>query len=173
METCDVPNTTIRQRKSSGMVKGMEKLKKKAIKLRDIYTGEVVEYESLHQVAVKFSTTKSNVHRAFQNPEHTRIFNKRYQVAYATDEFLEISPEEIETAKLRGARAVLAYNIKDNHLVIFDNATEFYKTVGLTKGLVTPYLVKDKLVVTSGWVFLYETEENKKRMADFINRPGL
>lgn len=82
-----------------------------------------------------------------------------------------MSPEALERALNHGAREVFAYNFEERKYYICDSAAQFIMMFGLSKKAVTTALAVNKLRKIDSWVMTYNSEENVKKLKDFVNSP--
>jgi len=144
----------------------------RAIKMLDIYTGDILEFKSIGEAGKYFNVSPSHVYLSISKTLFPNVFLKKYQVAYADKDFPIMSLEELNRAKNYGAKKVLAYNVDDSKSYIFQSGTEFYSTQNLSKKAVTKCLARNQLRKIGSWVALYLSEENAKRLKSYISGPA-
>lgn len=140
----------------------------KAIKMLDIETGDIIEFESLLEAAKYFNTYASHIFQSISKNSYPRVFRKRYQVEYIDNDFPVMSLEELDRARTHGKRKVVAYNVKDNSCAIFESAKSFIEFSKLSKKAVTTSLVKNQLRQIGDWVAVYESPENLENLKSYI-----
>lgn len=85
-------------------------------------------------------------------------------------EFPELSAEEIEKRKASGGRTVVGYLVEKKQMVLASSASSFVKEYNLSKKAITTALKQNRLVVRSGWLFAYDSPENRERLFEEIKR---
>lgn len=159
--------------KSKGFFKGMSKISAKPIKMLNILNGEILEFSSLHAAAEHFGVVKSHIHQALPKGNVIRVFQKKYQVAYADEDFQLMTPEDKTKALGHGPKKVFAYDHVVKSFTIFRTAKDYYSHAGLSKKAVTKALAKNELKRIGSWTGLYCNEENIQRLKDFVSSPVL
>jgi len=152
----------------SSFLKSPGKADKRPIKMRDIDTGEVFHYESIHDASIKLNKHSSHIYQAIPRWSYPRIFLKKYQVEYENNEFPILTKDQINKAKLHGARDVIAYDLISKKYYLFKSAKEFIKEFKLSKASVTKTLALNKLKIIDNWVFAYGTITDMQRLSDFL-----
>lgn len=139
------------------------------VSMRDIETGEIKTYGSMNEAAKAHSTSASHIIQAITKPnEPLRLFRKRYMVVYEGDAFPDPDMDVLETARTRGSKEVVAFNVDEKKLSIHSNAADFYRTYGLSKKAVTTALRVGRLRNINGWVFVYWSPENVEKLVEFV-----
>lgn len=87
-----------------------------------------------------------------------------------TGEFPELTVEEIEKRRASNGRLVVGYNLDSKSLVTASSAASFVKQYGLSKKAITTTLKDNLLKVKQGWLFVYDTSENRERLFEEIKR---
>ena len=62
------------------------------------------------------------------------------------------------------------YNLDSKSLVTASSAASFVKQYGLSKKAITTTLKDNLLKVKQGWLFVYDTPENRERLFEEIKR---
>lgn len=145
--------------------------KPKPIKLMDIDTGEVIFYPSFLDASKELRVSPSHIHQSIPRDGHPRVLLKRYQVAYAQDDFLPLSREEFIRAKQHGAKKVIAYNSESCKYTVFKSAKEFIAYIRHSKKAVTVALKKDRIREFGKWVALYESPKNILKLKTYVESP--
>lgn len=143
----------------------------KPIKTLDIFSGEEMWFKSILEAAKYFETTTSHVFQAISKTSYPRVFRKRYQVTYSDLDFPFMTEEEKERAKIQGSKKVLAYNINSNKYILFPSAAEYIRHTKLSKKAITVNLKKDRIKVIDGWIALYASDQNAKKIKSYISSP--
>ena len=142
---------------------------KKPVWIKDLDTGDVVAYESVTSAAKAHGVECNHINFAICKPEIPRLFKKNFMVS-DTEEFPELTVEEIEKRRASDGRLVVGYNTAGRYLVTASSAASFVKHYGLSKKAVTTTLKDNLLKVKQGWLFVYDTPENRERLFDEIKR---
>lgn len=142
---------------------------KKPIWIKDLDTEEVIEYESVTAASKAHGVPQNHVNFAICKEGKPRLFKGSYLVS-DTGEFPELLAEEIEKRKASGGRIVAGYHIQNKQLVIANSASSFVKEYNLSKKAITTTLKNNRLVVKSGWLFIYDSPENRERLFEEIKR---
>jgi hypothetical protein len=143
-----------------------------AIKIKDMETGIISSYESLYAAANAYSTTASHIYQCMvRHGAPLKLFRKRYMVVREEEEFPEPDVVELENARTRGSREVVAFNKSEKKLSFHSSGADFYRAYGLSKKAVTTALRIGRLRNVDGWVFIYHTPENLKKLTEFIGSP--
>ena len=142
---------------------------KKPIWIKDLDTGDVVAYESVTAAAKVHEVECNHINFAICKPDKPRLFKKNFMVS-DTGEFPELTAEEIEKRRAHSGRLVIGYRIDDKLLVTASSASAFIKQNGLSKKAVTTSLKKNRLQIRNGWLFVYDTPENRERLFEKIKR---
>lgn len=137
------------------------------VRCLDIETGIWKNYKSMKEMANEFGVGITHIRHRLATFERPRIFLQRYIILDdgVSDEF--ITPELIAMLKMRGNKPVLAVNIENQETRLFNSASEFIKTIGLSKKAVTTRLASGKITPVDGWVFKYvkdDLDEEKKAL---------
>ena len=140
---------------------------KKPIWIKDLDTSNVVAYESVTAAAKAHKVECNHINFAICTPEKPRLFKKNFMVSN-TGEFPELTAEEIEKRRAHSGRLVIAYRTDDKILVTASSASAFIKQNGLSKKAVTTSLKKNALQIRNGWLFVYDTPENRERLFEKI-----
>lgn len=140
---------------------------KVSVRILDTITKEVLEFPSLKAVADRFGTSASLVNQTMTTSDRIRIFMKKYIVVRQGDNFPEVSEERLEELRSRSAKPVLALNLRDKSMTIYQTATDFYTKNGLSKKAVTTLLRQDRIREVGGFVFLYLTANNSDRLKNY------
>lgn len=146
-----------------------KKLQPKGVKSLDIDTGEMLEFNSLHEAAKYFNTSPSHIYLSISKNQFPKVFRKQYQITYIDQDFPQMTIEEFRRAKESGKKKVFAYNLDSNSLLFCDSASDFIRATGLSKKAVTVSLKNNKIRVVGSWVFLYLNEDNQKLMKSYIS----
>ena len=101
-----------------------------------------------------------------------KLFRKKYQVAYAEDNFPEISKEDLENAKRHGARQVIAYNFDNGVYYIHHSAKDCIEFHKLSKKAVTTSLASGVLRKIGSLVAVYFSKESALKLKAFIEGPA-
>lgn len=141
--------------------------KRRSIKVLDTETGDVEVFNSITEAANKFKLRTSHFTAVIPRYGELRLLSKRYMVQYEELDFPEVTYEEIQAAKV-GSKEVYAYDGKNNTFYFFISASEFIRQTGLSKKSITFNLAKDRIKEYSGWVFLYASNENIKRLRSYV-----
>ena len=144
----------------------------KEIKMLDIDTGDILQYPSLGVAAKAFGVNASHIFQSISKNGKLKLFQKKYRVAYIEDDFEEYSQEEIETAKNRGPKEVIAYNVDLEKYFIYNTAKEFIHYHTVSRKAVTKSLAENKLRKIGSWVVLYLNPENMKRIKTYVGVPA-
>lgn len=166
----ELKKTTLINRDSRG--RAMER----PIKLMNVDTGNILVFASMAEAARHFDTSPSHLYISIPKSEHVRLFRKQYQVAYADDDFPEISQEDLDRAKGHGPKDTVAYCAKDKITVLCSSAKELYELLKLSKKAVTTSLASGKIrEISDGektWVVAYFTgQESINRLKAFAESP--
>lgn len=143
----------------------------KAIKLLDTETGDVTEFKSFLEAGKAFNVGSSHIYQSLVKPGKINLFRKRYLVQYKELDFPNIPSDKLKEAKLRGLRKVIAINLLNKTVSMFESATSFYKYANLSKKTVTTLLRKNRIKNTNNWIFLYYSEENLNVLKGYISNP--
>lgn len=147
-------------------------LKSKSLEIKDIETEAILSFDSIWQAAVYFGTTPSHVYKSICNNEQKRLFKGKYLVIEKGNIFPNISQSEFEALRSSVGKEVIAYNEKTGQLVIYESASKFIGSEGLSKKAVTVSLKNNRLRKVSDWWFIYNTKDNNRRLKAIIDRPG-
>ena len=142
------------------------------IKTLDIDTGDIRYFPSMADAAEVYKTSPSHLYQSIPRGKNVRVFQKKYQVAYADDDFPIISVEDIEKAKRHGPRDVYAYNCVTKEATVYSSAKEFIADTNLSKKAVTTTLAKGEIRKIGLWVFVYVTDENMVKMKAYLDGPA-
>lgn len=142
---------------------------KKPIWIKDLDTGEVIEYESVTAASKAHGVPQNHVNFAICKEGKPRLFKGSYLVS-DSGEFPELSAEEIEKRKASGGRTVVGYLVEKKQMVLASSASSFVKEYNLSKKAITTALKQNRLVVRSGWLFAYDSPENRERLFEEIKR---
>lgn len=142
---------------------------KKPIWIKDLDTGEIVSYASVTAAARVHEVEPNHINFAICKPETPRLFKKNFMVS-DTGEFPGLTAEEIEKRKASGGRLVVGYNLDSKTLAAASSASSFVKQYGLSKKAITTTLKDNLLKVKQGWLFVYDTPENRERLFEEIKR---
>jgi hypothetical protein len=143
------------------------------VKLRDIVTGEVIEYPTMTAAAKAVGVKNNQVFRAVQKTDKLRLLKKQYQAAYLEDSFPMYSQMDVQDALNHGAREVTAYNYQTGIFYVYESAKEFIAATGLSKKAVTTSLRKEKLRRICDWAMMYLSPENVKKLREFVGCPEI
>lgn len=157
------------QQFKKGISRDAEFYQKKPIWIKDLDTGEVVAYESVTAAAKVHNVECNHINFAICKPDVPRLFKKNFMVS-DTGEFPELSAEEIEKRRVTGGRLVVGYHIDNKQLVMASSASSFIKQYGLSKKAITTTLKNNHLKAKGGWLFVYDTPENRERLFEEIKR---
>ena len=144
----------------------------KAVKLKDLQTGELRVFASIGEAGRAFKVSPSHIYQSIPKDEHPRFFLKRYQVAYIDEAFQEVTSSDIEKTQSHGSKEVIAYNLSNDTFTTFKSAKEFYITNNLSKKAVTVTLAKGILRTLGNWIPVYNTTENVKALKDYLEGPA-
>jgi hypothetical protein len=142
---------------------------KKQIWIKDLDTGDVAWYESVTAAAKTHKVECNHINFAICKPERLRLFKKNFMVS-DTGEFPELTAEEIDKRRACGGRLVVGYQIDSKMIVTAQSASAFVQEYELSKKAITTTLKDNRLVVKQGWLFVYDTPENRERLFDEIKR---
>lgn len=142
------------------------------LKTMDLDTGEIKAFSSFAEAGNYYGVSSSHLYQSIPKSRwDIRVFKKKYLVAYLAEDFPEYNPEKLALARGRGPRDVVAYNVENGQQVITKTAKEAIQLLGLSKKAVTTALAKGQLRVIEGWVLVYLTEPNLKRLKTFVESP--
>lgn len=142
---------------------------KKMIWIKDLDTTEVFEYESVTAAAKAHSVPQNHVNFAICREGKPRLFKKSFLVS-DTGEFPQMSAEEIEKRKATSGRTVIGYDIQRREFVISNSANKFVQTYGLSKKAITSTLKSNLLKEKGGWLFIYDSPENRERLFEKVKQ---
>jgi hypothetical protein len=145
---------------------------KTAIKTLDVDNGEIRVFESFYEAAKEYQVSPSHLYKSIPRSGQIYLFKKKYQVAYAEDDFPEISKEDLRIARNRGPKDVVAYHLGEKKYVIFATAKEFVQLTGLSKKAVTTALAKGILRKIDSWVAVYLNDENFAKLKAYVEDPA-
>ena len=143
------------------------------VKTLNVRTGEVVQYDSIYDCAVRHNLQPAQVYYYIQKNGRVSIMKKLYQVAYVSDEFVQLNKDSLEEILSRGSKPVIVFDIENNVFIRYASAGKFIRQWKLSKKAVTARLKADSLSRVDRFVFLYENESNFKRLADYVKVPAL
>lgn len=152
-----------------GVSRDTDFYQKKPIWIKDLDTGNVVAYESVTAAAKVHEVECNHINFAICKPGIPRLFKKNFMVS-DTGEFPELTAEDIEKRRASSGRLVVGYNTENHILVTASSAASFIKQYGLSKKAVTTTLKDNLLKVKQGWLFVYDTPENRERLFEEIKR---
>lgn len=142
---------------------------KVAVKLLDLKTKNITNFDSIRDAANAFGTTASLVHQTMTRDGKIRMFLKRYVVVKREDDLPIISDDDIERLKMRLSRPVLAICVETGKKEIHATAVSFYLSKRFSKKSVTTSLRHDRIKETKGYVYLYMNKNNSRRLDDYIS----
>lgn len=128
---------TIPRRDASG------RIPTRAIKLKDIYSGEVTFYPSMTEAAVAFGVLTGHL-SAVARAKQLSLFKARFQVVYADEEFQSYPVEALHAAARRGqGRSVSVIRSNGSEMIHYPSANEFISQNDLSKKAITVRLKRD------------------------------
>lgn len=134
----------------------------RAVKMKDMVTGEVVLYPTMTSAATAHGVLTGALNQCAA-AQTLRLFKKRFMIRYADEDFMECSAGEVAFAMDRGPKEVVAYNSATGSFQIHESAMSFINVNALSKKAVTVRLKRDgDLGVVSRmgeWVFAYMADE--------------
>lgn len=136
----------------------------RGIKTMNVDTGDIQFFASLAAAAKNFETVPSHIFQCIPKDHVVRLFRKQYQIAYSDTDFQEISHRDLELARSRGAKEVIAYNVRAKLLVFYPSATEFISSNNLSKKAVTVALAGNTFREIESWIAAYVTPENVEKI---------
>lgn len=142
---------------------------KKPIWIKDLDTEDIAKYESVTAAAKTHKVECNHINFAICKPGKPRLFKKNFMVS-DTGEFPELTAEDIDKRRASGGRLVIGYCIENKTLVTAQSAGSFVREYNLSKKAITTTLKDNRLVVKQGWLFVYDTPENRERLFDEIKR---
>ena len=159
----NVPKELRQRTKSDGVAK--------AVKSKNVDTGEILYFDNFRQAAEYFETTKSAVSQAVQKDHRPKLLQQKYQIAHAEKDFPVLSEEDILVATSRGPKRVYAIDVSSKEEHTFVSASEFVKQSGLSKKAVTMALRGNTVRRLGKWLFTYEDSANVVRIKDLVLSP--
>lgn len=148
------------------------RLKSKSVEIKDVETETVIEFNSIWQAADYFNTTSSHIYKSISNTEQKRLFKGKYLIITKGDTFPVLSEREFQTLRSSVGKEVIAFNEVTKQLIVYESASKFITSQGLSKKAVTVSLKNNRLRKVSDWWFIYNTKENNDRLKAIIDRPG-
>lgn len=128
--------TTIPERDARG------RLPERAIRMRDIYTGEVTVYKTMTLAATAHGVLTGHL-SAVARAKGLSLFRGQYQVAYADKPFGIYTDAELHEAAKRGVGRQVAIRMEDGTVIHYPSASQFITESGLSKKAVTTRLKRD------------------------------
>lgn len=159
----NVPSDLRSKTKSDGVAK--------AIKSRNVDTGEILYFYNYGAAAKYFETTKSAICQAIQKDHRPKLLQMKYQIAKADMEFPVLSEDELLIAISRGPKRVYAIDMENKEEHYFLSASEFVKQSGLSKKAVTVALRSESVRRLGKWLFTYVDSINVERIKDLALIP--
>ena len=142
---------------------------KKPVWIKDLDTEDVVMYESITAAAKAHKVECNHINFVICKPGKPRLFKKNFMVS-STGEFPELTAEEIDKRRASDGRIVIGYHIVSKKIVTAHSASAFVREFKLSKKAITTTLKDNRLVAKQGWLFVYDTPENRERLFDEIKR---
>tara|TARA_B100000929_G_scaffold185186_1_gene146617 strand:- start:1707 stop:2705 length:999 start_codon:yes stop_codon:yes gene_type:complete len=143
-----------------------------SVKVKDLDTGEVTEFDTMASAGKEFDTTASHIHQCVMKAGGPiKLFRKRFLIVLGNEDFPDLDPDELEASRNRGARDVLAYDTNHRKFYIFPSAATFIRDARLSKKAVTTTLKKGNLREIDGWLFVYFNDQSKQRIEDHMACP--
>jgi len=149
------------------------RLLKIPVKIKNLSSGEILHFASIHEASRYFDTTASHVYRSIISKHGLRLFSSKYIVTLEDSDFPELSMDVISKLTSAGPKEVIAYDSITNRYYVFDSASDFIRKSGLSKKAVSVSLKKERLRRIDRWAFVYMTKENLKQLALFVGCPDL
>lgn len=143
----------------------------RGVKTLDHKTGDVEFFGTFRIAGDRYSVGPSLVFQMLQRYDRPKLMLKRYQVAYADDEFTVYSKEQLDYAMSHGPKDVIAYNSSIKQYVVYESAAAFLRDQKLSKKAVTTALAENRLRTINGWTFTYLNDENFQRLKHYVNGP--
>lgn len=126
------------------------------VDIKDLYTGKVLSFRSLAEAGRHFDTTAAHVLQSIKNHAMKTIFKQRYVVKTATQEWPNITKDDIKDISLSGGRPVLVKNVITGEITRYEKAMQFVRATGLSKKTIMTNLKKGRQVKLFDLVFKYE-----------------
>jgi hypothetical protein len=146
-------------------------IKPRVIKVLDIFTNEVIYFDTLNLAGKYFKTTASHIYQCITTKDLIRLFKQKYIIVDEDLEFPEITPEKFEELNRINGKEVIAYNLLNKIFYIYSSAAEFIRSSGLSKKTVTTNLRYNKIKETNNWLYIYNNGSNVEVLKGIISCP--
>lgn len=129
---------------------------KVAVKIKDLVSGAVCEYESMGAAARFHRVSASHIYQMISTPEKVRIFQKEFMVVHGDSEFPEIDPKRLNASIHSSGIETWGWNSRTSVLLIATSASKFLKLAELDKNPATKLLKARGYGNVGEWYFAYE-----------------
>lgn len=126
------------------------------IQVKDLYTGEILEFETGRACAKYFKCSPASVVHAYRSHVRKSIFQGRYVVKNDHQEWPNITKDDIRPESLSSGRPVLAKNTKTGDISEYETAASFIRKHNLRKKVVTSNLKKGSQPIEGDFIFKYK-----------------
>ena len=141
--------------------------KKVGVKVLDIHERTTKYFASMKDAAEYYGFSRTLIQETLTRENDVRLCKSRYIIVKDEDQLPEITPELINRILNRQVKETIVLEIASGDISIYKSARSFILEKNLSKKAVTTRLRQNLLKEVDGYVALYMTPENIKRIQKF------
>lgn len=130
--------------------------------VKDLRTGEIKRFYSLHECGRCFGVDASVVHYHLRPSNFGKVTWNYYLLIREGDSFPNTDPSLIGSYSKGSIKPVIVRNIEEKHSTIFDSLTDAAKSLGFKPATVAMHVFRHGSKPYKGWEFKVQTKKNEQ-----------